>query len=174
MTTIHNDFLVYVRDVQQGDVFLQDMMRQKDERKDLHFHCDENEVSPVTGVGRALKSRKLSPKFIGLFEVLNRISPATYRIALLLNLSNLHPVFHMSQLRQYVPDPPHVIDPDPVQVRKDLLYDLYPVRISDHRVKQLRGKEISLVKVIRSSSVERDATWETESRMRELYPGLFL
>ncbi|XP_027337063.1 uncharacterized protein LOC113850700 [Abrus precatorius] len=115
-------------------------------------------VSPVTGVGRALKSRKLSPKFIGPFEVLSRISLATYRIALPPNLSNLHPVFHVSQLRQYVSDPSHMIDLDPVQVREDLSYDVYPMRIADHGVKQLRGKEISLVKVIWSSSDEGDAT----------------
>ncbi|XP_027342166.1 uncharacterized protein LOC113854979 [Abrus precatorius] len=100
-------------------------------------------VSPVTGVGRALKSRKLSPKFIGPFEMLSRISPTAYQIVLPPNLSNLHLVFHVSQLRQYVSDPSHMIDLD-----------------------LLRGKDISLVKVIWSSSDEGDVTWETESRMR--------
>ncbi|XP_027351200.1 uncharacterized protein LOC113862309 [Abrus precatorius] len=74
-------------------------------------------VSPVTGVGRALKSQKLSLKFIGPFE-------------------------------QYVSDPSHVIDLDSVQVREDLSYDMHPVRKVDLCVKQLRGKEISLVKVL--------------------------
>ncbi|XP_027361299.1 uncharacterized protein LOC113869254 [Abrus precatorius] len=82
------------------------------------------------------------------------IGHAVYQIALPLNLSNLHPVFHVSQLRKYVLDPSHVIELDPVQVREDLSYDVYLVRIADHRVKQLRGKEISLVKVIWSSSDE--------------------
>ncbi|XP_027337118.1 uncharacterized protein LOC113850774 [Abrus precatorius] len=105
-------------------------------------------VSPVTRVGRALKSRKLYPKFIGLFEVLSRIGLAMYQIALPSNLSNLHPVFHVSQLRKYVPDPSHVIDLDLAQIRENLSYDVYLVRIADHRIKQLRGKKISLVKVI--------------------------
>ncbi|XP_027356734.1 uncharacterized protein LOC113866043 [Abrus precatorius] len=90
--------------------------------------------------------------------VLSRIGPTTYRIALPLNLSNLHPVFHVSQLRQYVPDHSHVIDLDPVQVREDLSYDVYPVRIAYRCVKQIRGKEISLVKVIWNSSDKGDAT----------------
>ncbi|XP_027364422.1 uncharacterized protein LOC113871530 [Abrus precatorius] len=120
-------------------------------RKSLEFQVGDHvflKVSPVTGVGRTLKYQKLSPKFIGSFEVLSRIDPATYRIALPPNLSNLHPVFHVSQLRQYVPNPSYVIDLDLVQVRGDLSYDVYPVRIGDHHVKQLRGKQISLVKVI--------------------------
>ncbi|XP_027347964.1 uncharacterized protein LOC113859367 [Abrus precatorius] len=142
-------------------------------RKPLEFQLGDHvflKVSPITRVGRALKSQKLSPKFIGLFEVLSRIGPATYRIVLPPNLSNLHLVFHVSQLRQYVSDPSHVIDLDPVQVREDLSYDVYPVRIADHCVKQLRDKDISLVKVIWSLSDEGDVTWETKSRMRELYP----
>ncbi|XP_027344923.1 uncharacterized protein LOC113857349 [Abrus precatorius] len=97
-------------------------------------------VSLVTRVGIALK-------FIELLKVLSRIGLAVYQIALPLNLSNLHPVFHVLQLRQYVSDPSHEIDLDPVQVREDLSYDAYPVRIADHCVKQLRGKDISLVKV---------------------------
>ncbi|XP_027362451.1 uncharacterized protein LOC113870052 [Abrus precatorius] len=108
-------------------------------RKPLEFQVGDHvflKVSPVIGVGIVLKSRKLSPKFIRPFEVLSRIGPATYRIALPSNLSNLYPMFHVSQLRQYVPDSFHVIDLDPIQVREDLLYDVYPVRIADHRVKQ--------------------------------------
>ncbi|XP_027337168.1 uncharacterized protein LOC113850840 [Abrus precatorius] len=125
-------------------------------RKQLEFQVRDHvflKVSPVTEVGRALKSQKLSPKFIGLFEVLSRIGLAVYRIALPPNLSNLHPVFHVSQLRQYVSDPSHVIDLDPVQVREDLSYDVYPMRIADYRVKQLRSQEISLVKVIKTISI---------------------
>ncbi|XP_027337943.1 uncharacterized protein LOC113851611 [Abrus precatorius] len=146
-------------------------------RKPLEFQVGDHvflKVSPVTGVGRALKSRKLSPNFIGPFEVLSRIGLAAYWIMLPPNLSNLHLVFHVSQLRRYVSDPSHVIDLDPVQAKEDLSYDVYPMRIADHRVKQLRGKDISLVKVIWSTSDEGDATWETETRMRELHSGLFL
>ncbi|XP_027348128.1 uncharacterized protein LOC113859597 [Abrus precatorius] len=96
-------------------------------RKPLEFQVGDHvffKVLLVTGVGRALKSRKLSPKFIGPFEVLSRIGPVV----------------------KYVPDLSHVIDLDSVQVRKDLSYDVYPVRIVDHYVKQLRGKKISLMK----------------------------
>ncbi|XP_027347994.1 uncharacterized protein LOC113859411 [Abrus precatorius] len=104
--------------------------------------------SSITGVGRALKSQKLSLKFIGPFEVLSRVGPVAYHIALPPNLSNLHPVFHVSQLRKYILDPSHVIKLDPVQVQENLSYEVILVKIVDRQVKQLRGKDISLVKVI--------------------------
>ncbi|XP_027362443.1 uncharacterized protein LOC113870045 [Abrus precatorius] len=146
-------------------------------RKPMKFQVIDHiflKVSPVTGVGRALKSKKLSPKFIGPFEVLSKIGPVAYEIALAPNLSNLHPVFHVSQLRMYIPDPTHVIELDPVQVRENLSYDVQPVKIVDCRVKKLRGKEISLVKVIWNTSDEGDATCKVENKIRKLYPDLFV
>jgi len=130
-------------------------------------------VTPVTRVGRALKSRKLTPKFIGLYQILERIGSVAYQIALPPNLSKLHNVFHVSQLRIYIHDPFHVIEPDIVQIQENLTYDVFLVRIGDRRIKQLRGKDIPLVKVLWSQQDESDATWELESNMREMYPYLF-
>ena len=53
----------------------------------------------MTGVGRALKSKKLTPRFIGLYQISDRVENAAYRVALPPNLSNLHDVFHVSQLQ---------------------------------------------------------------------------
>jgi len=66
----------------------------------------------------------------------------TYQIALPPSLSNLHSVFHMSQLHKYVHDPFHVIELDDVQVRENLTYETFPLRIEDRRTKHQRGKEI--------------------------------
>ncbi|XP_027358806.1 uncharacterized protein LOC113867606 [Abrus precatorius] len=110
-------------------------------------------------------------------HVFLRVSPITrvaYEIALSPNLSKLHRVFHVSQLRKYIPDPFHVIKLDPVQVRENISYEVFLVKIADRRVKQLMGKEISLVKMIWSTNDEGDATWELEDQMREAYPHLFL
>ena len=130
-------------------------------------------VTPTTGVGRALKARKLTPKFIGPYQILKRIGPVAYQIALPPSLSNLHNVFHVSQLRKYIPDPTHVIESDEVQIRDDLSYKAQPVRIEDRKIKQLRTKEIPLVKVIWEGLTSESATWETEERMRKDYPQLF-
>ena len=71
-------------------------------RKPIEFEEGDHvflKVTPVTGVGRAIKSRKLTPKFIGPYQILKRISSVAYQIALPLNLSKLHKVFHVCQLR---------------------------------------------------------------------------
>ena len=127
----------------------------------------------MTGVGRALKSKKLTPRFIGPYEILERVGKVAYRVALPPHLSNLHDVFHVSQLRKYVPDPSHVIKLDDVEVRENLTVETMPVRIEDHEVKVLRGKEIKLVKVIWLGAGGESATWELESKMRESFPELF-
>ena len=68
-------------------------------RKDLEFEVGDHvflRVTPWTGVGRVLKSRKLTPRFIGPFQILKRVCPVAYQIALPPSLSNLHNVFHVS------------------------------------------------------------------------------
>ena len=119
-------------------------------RRPLEFDAGDHiflRVTPTTGIGRALKSRKLNPRFIGPYQITRRIGPVAYEIALPPHLGNLHNVFHVSQLRKYVADPTHVLEQDDVQVRENLTLGVGPVRILDSQVKQLRGKEIWTVKV---------------------------
>ncbi|KAI5428797.1 hypothetical protein KIW84_033704 [Lathyrus oleraceus] len=130
-------------------------------------------VTPITGVGRALKSKKLTPRFIGPYQILERIGEVAYRIALPPSLANLHEVFHVSQLRRYIPDPSHVVQVDDVQVRDNLTVETSPIRIEDRELKQLRGKEIALVKVAWGGPAGGNVTWELESQMKESYPELF-
>lgn len=105
-------------------------------------------VNLVTGVGRALKSKKLNPKFIDLYQISLRIGTVTYRVVLPPDLSNLHDVFHVSQLWKYIPHPSHVIQMNHMQVRDNHMVEELPVRIEDRELKKLRGKEIALVEVI--------------------------
>ena len=89
------------------------------------------------------------------------------------HLSNLHDVFHVSQLRKYVADPSHVVPRDDVEVRDNHTIETMPIRIEAREVKMLRGKEIPLVKVVWSGVTGESLTWELESKMRESYPELF-
>ena len=79
------------------------------------------------GVGRAIRSKKLSQKFLGPYQILKKIGPIAYEIALPPQLANLHNVFHVSQLRKYVPDPQHMLEVDDIQVREDLALDVGPI-----------------------------------------------
>ncbi|TYK12237.1 pol protein [Cucumis melo var. makuwa] len=127
-------------------------------RKDLEFEMGDMvflKVAPMKGVLRFEKKGKLSPRFVGPFEILERIGPVAYRLALPPSFSAVHDVFHVSMLRRYVADPTHVVDFEPLQISENLSYDEQPVEILAREVKKLRSREISLVKVLwRNQGVE--------------------
>ena len=114
-------------------------------RRPLEFSAGEHvflRVTPFTGVGRTLKSKKLTPKFIGPYQILRRIGPVAYEIALPPSLDNIHNIFHVSQLRKYVPNPSHILESDSIQVKENLSFEVKPIKILDSQVKQLRGRSI--------------------------------
>ncbi|XP_070006001.1 uncharacterized protein [Nicotiana sylvestris] len=104
-------------------------------------------VSPMKGIMTFGKKSKLSPRFIGPFEVLRRIGEVAYELALLPSVSSVHPMFHVSMLRKYIGDPSHVLDFSTVQLDDDLSYDVEPVVILERQVRKLRSKDIASVKV---------------------------
>ena len=67
-------------------------------------------VIPKRGVVRFGKRGKLSPRFIGHFEILERVGTVAYWLALPPSVSGVHEVFHVSMLRKYTPDPARVVD----------------------------------------------------------------
>ena len=67
-------------------------------------------VMPKRGVIRFGKRGKLLPRYIGPFEVLERVGIVAYQLALLPSLSSVHDVFHVFMLRKYTPDPTHIVD----------------------------------------------------------------
>ncbi|XP_070668228.1 uncharacterized protein [Malus domestica] len=132
------------------------------------FNCHRGEV--WYGVG---KKGKLSPRYIGLYQITERVGEVAYRLELPPELSKVHNVFHVSMLRHYVSDPSHVIHPQPLEINSDLTYDEEPVTILDKKDKVLRNKNVHLVKVLWRNYSVKEATWETEDRMKEMYPRLF-
>ncbi|KAL0556899.1 hypothetical protein IC582_005416 [Cucumis melo] len=145
-------------------------------RKDLEFEVGDKvflKVAPMKGVLRFERRGKLSPRFVGPFEILERIGPVAYRLALPPSLSTVHNVFHVSMLRKYVPDPSHVVDYEPLEIDENLSYVEQPVEVLAREVKTLRNKEIPLVKVLWRNHRVEEATWEREDDMRSRYPELF-
>ncbi|KAL0561592.1 hypothetical protein IC582_002026 [Cucumis melo] len=145
-------------------------------RKDLEFEVGDKvflKVAPMRGVVRFERRGKLSPCFVGPFEILERIGPVAYRLALPTSLSTVHDVFHISMLRKYVPDPSHVVDYEPLEIDENLSYTEQPVEVLAREVKTLRNKEIPLVKVLWRNHRVEEATWEREDDMRSRYPELF-
>ena len=130
-------------------------------------------LSPWKGVVRFGKKGKLSPRYIGPYQIIERVGEVAYRLALPPELAKVHNVFHVSMLRRYVSDPSHVIPPQPLEINPDLTYDEVPMTILDWKDKVLRNKTVRMVKVLWRNHLVEEATWETEERMRDMYPRLF-
>ncbi|KAL5570692.1 hypothetical protein UlMin_020289 [Ulmus minor] len=144
-------------------------------RRPLEFQVGDSvflKVAPFKGVIRFGKRGKLNPRYIGPYEVLERIGKAAYRLALPPNMASVHNVFHVSMLKKYVPDESHVLEQEPIELHEDLSYEEKPVQILDRKIKTLRNKEIPLVKVLWRNQKTEEATWEREEEMRTFHPEL--
>ena len=130
-------------------------------------------VAPLKGVMRFGKKGKLSPRYIGPFEIIERIGKVAYRLTLSPDLSKVHNIFYVSMLRKYLSDPSHILSQESIKVHKDLTYEEKPIRILDRQDKRLRNKVIPLVKVLWKNHKIEEATWEREDDMRRKYPELF-
>nr|GFD28240.1 hypothetical protein [Tanacetum cinerariifolium] len=126
-------------------------------------------VSPARGVRRFDIKGKLSPRFIGPFEILDRVGEVSYRLALPPQLSHVHDVFHVSLLRGYKYHPLHVISYPLDQIRTDLSYVEEPESILERQDRVMRKKTIPFVKILWRNHLEREATWETEESIRTSY-----
>ena len=116
---------------------------------------------------------KLSPRYIRPYEIIEKIGPLAYRLALPPELSRIHNVFHVNMLRRYRLDPSHVIKDFEVEISENLSYVEEPIRIVDHKIKQLRNREIPMVKVVWKNHGIEEPTWETAEKMKRNYPQLF-
>ncbi|KAL5760844.1 hypothetical protein ACOSQ2_019682 [Xanthoceras sorbifolium] len=145
-------------------------------RKDIEYEVGEKvflKVSPWKKIMRFGQKGKLSPRFIGPYEVIERVGLVAYRLALPPELDKIHNVFHVSMLRRYRSDPSHVVSSEIIELRPDLTYEEEPVEILAREVKELRNKRIPLVKVLWRNHKAEEATWESEEVMRQQYPQLF-
>ena len=103
---------------------------------------------PKRGVVRFGKRGKLSSRFIGPFEILERIGIVAYRLTLPPSMSVVHEVFHVTMLRKYTPDLAHVVDWGQIEVDTDETLKEGPVCIVDSRDQVLRRKTVRLVRVL--------------------------
>jgi len=145
-------------------------------RRPLEFGVGDHvflKISPTKGVIRFGTRGKLSPRYIGPFEILDRVGDVSYRLALPPSLDGIHNVFHVSQLRRYVKDDSHILDHSELELQPDLSYQEQPMAILDRSVKTLKNKDIPLVLVSWNRQVPGEATWEREDVIRERYPQLF-
>ncbi|GJR43843.1 reverse transcriptase domain-containing protein [Tanacetum coccineum] len=146
-------------------------------RKVAEFNVGDRvllKVSPWKGVMRFGKKGKLSPRYVGPFEVLERIGPVAYRLRLPDELVGVHDTFHVSNLKKCLAKEGLHVPVDEIKIDKTLRFVEEPVEIMDREIKSLKRSRIPIVKVRWDSKRGPEYTWEREDHMKSKYPHLFV
>ena len=112
-------------------------------RRDLQFEGGDKvylKISPMKWVVRFVKKGKLSPLYVGPYEILQRVGKVAYELKLPSEFSSVYPVFHISMLKKYISDLESNLPIDGLGVKYNLSCEEVPVQIFDRQVKKLRNK----------------------------------
>ena len=129
-------------------------------------------VSPMKGVQWFGVRGKLALRYIGPYVIIERCGPVAYRLELPAQLSAVHNIFHVSQLRKCLRVPTKIIEMENVQLEPDLVYTEHSVKIVDYKTRVTRNQVSKFYKVQWSNHSEREATWETEEFVQAKCPEL--
>ena len=130
-------------------------------------------VSPLKGMRRFRVSGKLAPRYIGPFPVLVRRGEVAYKLELPPQLSDVHDVFHVSQLKKCLRVPEEQMALEAVDLQEDLTYKEQPIKVLEVSERVTRSKIIRFCKVQWSNHTEVEATWEREEDLKAEFPHLF-
>jgi hypothetical protein len=145
-------------------------------RRELSFEVGDFvylKVSPIRGVRRFGVKGKLAPRYIGPYQILSRRGEVAYQLSLPENLSAVHDVFHVSQLKKCLRVPEEQLPVEGLEVQEDLTYVEKPVQILEVADRVTRRKTIRMCKVKWNHHSEEEATWEREDDLMAKYPELF-
>ncbi|GKD23858.1 putative reverse transcriptase domain-containing protein [Tanacetum coccineum] len=121
-------------------------------RKPLEFSVGDYvllKVSPWKGVVRFGKKGKLAPRFVGPFEIIEKVGPVAYRLDLPEELNGVHDTFHVSNLKKCLADPTLQVPLDEIRVDAKLNFVEEPVEILEREFKKLKRSRIAIVKRLR-------------------------
>jgi hypothetical protein len=105
-------------------------------RRPFEFEVGDHvylQVSPMKGVRRFGIKGKLAPRYIGLYPIIEKYGPLSYQLELPSKLSEVHNVFHVSQLKRCLKPPTDVVVEDIIPLESDLTYKAYPTKILDQQ-----------------------------------------
>jgi hypothetical protein len=130
-------------------------------------------VSPRRGLRHFKVRGKLAPRFIGPFKILEKRGEVANQLELPPQLSDVHDVFHVSQLKKCLCVPEEQIPMENLDAKEDLSYQEYPVKILETFERVTRNKRIKMCKVQWSHYTEEEATSEREEELKAEFPSFF-
>jgi len=145
-------------------------------RRDLEFQEGDYvylKVSPIRGTRRFQIKGKLAPRYIGPYRISKKVGAVAYRLELPEEMSDIHDVFHVSQLKKCLKIPEKQVPMEVMDLQPDLRYQERPIRILDTAVRKTRRSETKICRVQWSNHTENEATWEIENDLRKEFPYLF-
>jgi hypothetical protein len=71
--------------------------------------------------------KKLAPRYIGMFRILEQCGQVAYKLRLSESLSGVHNMFHVSQLKKCLRVPDQIMDISDVNLEPDLTYSEKPL-----------------------------------------------
>jgi hypothetical protein len=145
-------------------------------RRELRFEVEDFvylKVPPMRGLCRLKVQGKLAPRFIGPFKILEKRGEVAYQLELLPHLSDVHDVFHVSQLKKCLRVPEDQIPMEDLDTKEDLSYQEYPIKILEKSERVMRNKRIRMCMVQWSHHTEEEATWEREDELKAEFPSFF-
>ena len=104
-------------------------------------------VSSMRGVTRFGVKGKLAPRYVGPFMIVERIGDVAYRLNLPPQLSHVYDVLHVSMLKNYTPDPSHVLPYVEIPLQSNATYEEQPMEILAREIFLFNHKETPMVKV---------------------------
>ncbi|GKD91660.1 putative reverse transcriptase domain-containing protein [Tanacetum coccineum] len=116
---------------------------------------------------------KLAPRFVGPFEIIEKVGHVAYRLDLPEELNGVHDTFHVSNLKKCLADPTLQVPLDEIRVDAKLNFVEEPVEILEREFKKLKRSRVAIVKVQWNSKRGPEFTWEHEDQMKLKYPHLF-
>ncbi|GKC07944.1 hypothetical protein Tco_0999554 [Tanacetum coccineum] len=111
------------------------------QQKSLEFSVGDKvllKVSPWKGVVRFGKRTKLSLRYVGPFEVVERVGPVAYRLRLSQELVGIHDTFHVSNLKKCLADVNLHVPLEEIKINDKLRFVKEPIGIMDREVKKLK------------------------------------
>jgi hypothetical protein len=127
----------------------------------------------MRGLRRFKVRVKLAPRFIGPFKIFGQKDEVAYQLELPPQLSAIHDVFHVSQLKKCLRVPEEQFTLGDFVTSEDLTYQEYPLKLLETSKRVTRNKKIRMCKVPWSHHTQEEATWEREEELKTEFPNFF-